>query len=113
MLCRLEDGKDPFENIDIEPVETETDMEAIVDIQMRRLVGQAAKAGITLECSDAALDEIARLGYDPVYGARPLKRAIQHLLLDPLSLEVLEGKFAEGDVIEGRVEDGELVFDIG
>jgi ATP-dependent Clp protease ATP-binding subunit ClpA len=55
----------------------------IVDIQMQRLVAQAEKAGITLECSDKALDEVARLGYDPVYGARPLKRVIQQQLQNP------------------------------
>lgn len=49
-------------------------------------------------------------GYDPVYGARPLKRAIQHHLLDPLSLEVLEGKFVDGDVIRAAMEGGQVVF---
>ncbi len=71
----------------------------IVDIQIQRLVKQAAKAGITLECTDGALDEIARLGYDPVYGARPLKRVIQQQLQNELARELLSGKFPEGSSV--------------
>jgi ATP-dependent Clp protease ATP-binding subunit ClpB len=79
----------------------------IVDIQMKRLVKQAAKAGITLECSEAALDEIARLGYDPIYGARPLKRVIQQQLQNELARELLSGKFAEGSIVRiDFVQDG-------
>ena len=79
----------------------------IVEIQVRRLVGQAAKAGITLECSEAAVDEIARLGYDPVYGARPLKRVIQQQLQNALARELLAGKFPEGStVMVDFVQDG-------
>ena len=83
----------------------------IVDIQVRRLVRQAAHAGITLECSDAALDEIARLGYDPAYGARPLKRVIQQQLQNQLARELLAGKFPEGSVVRiDFVQDG-FVFE--
>jgi ATP-dependent Clp protease ATP-binding subunit ClpB len=79
----------------------------IVDIQMKRLVKQAAKAGITLECSEAALDEIARLGYDPIYGARPLKRVIQQQLQNELARELLSGKFPEGSSVRiDFVQDG-------
>jgi ATP-dependent Clp protease ATP-binding subunit ClpB len=79
----------------------------IVDIQVRRLVKQAEKAGITLECTDAALEEIARLGYDPVYGARPLKRVIQQQLQNELARELLSGKFPEGSTVEvDFVQDG-------
>jgi ATP-dependent Clp protease ATP-binding subunit ClpB len=79
----------------------------IVDIQVQRLVQQAAKAGIGLECSDTALDEIARLGYDPVYGARPLKRVIQQQLQNELARELLAGKFPEGSrVLIDFVQDG-------
>jgi ATP-dependent Clp protease ATP-binding subunit ClpB len=79
----------------------------IVDIQVKRLVKQAEKAGITLECSDAALDEIARLGYDPVYGARPLKRVIQQQLQNELARELLSGKFSEGSTVRiDFVQDG-------
>jgi len=79
----------------------------IVDIQMKRLVKQAEKAGITLECTDGALDEIARLGYDPVYGARPLKRVIQQQLQNELARELLAGKFPEGSTVRiDFVQDG-------
>ncbi|MFM8953636.1 MAG: ATP-dependent Clp protease ATP-binding subunit, partial [Planctomycetaceae bacterium] len=74
----------------------------IVDIQVKRLVKQAEKAGIMLECTDAALEEIARLGYDPVYGARPLKRVIQQQLQNELARELLSGTFPEGST--GRVD---------
>ena len=84
----------------------------IVQIQMNRLVGQAAKAGITLECTEAALDEIARLGYDPIYGARPLKRVIQPQLQNELARELLSGKFPEGSrVTVDFVQDG-FVFNL-
>jgi ATP-dependent Clp protease ATP-binding subunit ClpB len=79
----------------------------IVDIQMKRLVKQAEKAGISLECTDGALDEIARLGYDPVYGARPLKRVIQQQLQNELARELLSGKFPEGSAVRiDFVQDG-------
>ena len=79
----------------------------IVDIQVKRLVRQAEKAGITLECSEAAIDEIARLGYDPAYGARPLKRVIQQQLQNELARELLAGKFPEGSAVRiDFVQDG-------
>ena len=79
----------------------------IVDIQVRRLVKQAEKAGIVLECTDAALEEIARLGYDAVYGARPLKRVIQQQLQNELARELLSGKFPEGSTVRvDFVQDG-------
>ena len=76
----------------------------IVQIQVSRLVSQAAKAGITLECTETALDEISRLGYDPVYGARPLKRVIQQQLQNQLARELLAGHFPEGSRV--RIEIG-------
>ena len=83
----------------------------IVDIQVKRLVKQAEKAGITLECTDNALDEIARLGYDPLYGARPLKRVIQQQLQNELARELLSGKFPEGSSVRiDFVQDG-FVFE--
>jgi ATP-dependent Clp protease ATP-binding subunit ClpB len=79
----------------------------IVQIQVNRLVGQAAKAGITLECTEAALDEVARLGYDPVYGGRPLKRVIQQQLQNALARELLSGAFTEGSTVRiDFVQDG-------
>jgi ATP-dependent Clp protease ATP-binding subunit ClpB len=86
----------------------------IVDIQVKRLVRQAEKAGITLECSEAAIDEIARLGYDPVYGARPLKRVIQQQLQNELARELLAGKFPEGSAVRiDFVQDGFTFTTVG
>ena len=79
----------------------------IVKIQVDRLLEQAAKAGITLDCTDGAIDEIARLGYDPVYGARPLKRVIQQQLQNELARELLGGQFPEGSRVRiDFVQDG-------
>ncbi|MEI6256356.1 MAG: ATP-dependent chaperone ClpB [Planctomycetota bacterium] len=79
----------------------------IVSLQIARLVEQAAKAGIVLQCSDGAIDEIARLGYDPVYGARPLKRVIQQQLQNELARELLGGTFPEGSHVRVEfVQDG-------
>lgn len=89
---------------------TEEDLRHIVRIQLQRVRQRLAGQGIGLELSDAELDFLAREGYDPVYGARPLKRTIQRLVLDPLSLEVLEGKFKEGDTVHGKLEGDRLVF---
>jgi ATP-dependent Clp protease ATP-binding subunit ClpB len=86
----------------------------IVEIQIGRLVSQAAKAGITLECSEAAIDEIARLGYDPVYGARPLKRVIQQQLQNELARELLAGEFPEGSRVRvDFVQDGFVFAKVG
>jgi len=63
-----------------------------------------------LELSDKARTYLAKEGYDPAYGARPLKRVIQHKILDPLSMEILDGKIHEGQTIRADVVAGELVF---
>jgi ATP-dependent Clp protease ATP-binding subunit ClpB len=88
----------------------EDELKQIVDIQLRRLVRRLENQKITLELSDAAKARIAREGYDPVYGARPLKRAIQKEILDPLSLEILEGRFHEGQTIRVDANNGSLEF---
>ena len=75
---------------------TEDDLKKIVEIQLGRLTKRLEQQKITLELSDSAKELIAREGYDPVYGARPLKRAIQKEILDPLSIDILEGKVREG-----------------
>ncbi len=90
---------------------TDEDLKKIVEIQLRRLTKRLEQQKIMLELTDAAKDRIAREGYDPVYGARPLKRAIQKEILDPLSLQILEGKFHEGQTIRVHERDGRLVFD--
>ena len=86
------------------------DLKRIVNIQLRRVHKRLAARGLKLELSDAAAELVAEHGYDPVYGARPLKRAIQHDILDPLSLAILEGRFPEGSTIHVDVHDGEIVF---
>ncbi|HEY3279766.1 MAG TPA: ATP-dependent chaperone ClpB [Gemmatimonadales bacterium] len=83
------------------------DIAKIVDIQMKRVERLVAERKITLELTPAAKQLIVAEGYDPVYGARPLKRAIQRLLQNPLALAVLEGKYGEGDRIRvDRAKDG-------
>ena len=71
----------------------------IVDIQLRRVKNLLADKGYRLDVSDEAREYIAEAGYDPSYGARPLKRAIQRELQDPLALKILAGEFDEGDTI--------------
>jgi ATP-dependent Clp protease ATP-binding subunit ClpB len=89
---------------------SEDDLKKIVEIQLRRLTKRLEQQKITLDLSDSAKELIAREGYDPVYGARPLKRAIQKEILDPLSLDILEGKFHEGQRIRVDSKDGALSF---
>jgi ATP-dependent Clp protease ATP-binding subunit ClpB len=89
---------------------TEEELKKIVEIQLKRLVKRLENQKITLELSDAAKALVATHGYDPVYGARPLKRAIQKYILDPLSMDILEGNFHEGQTIKVDVEDGLLKF---
>jgi len=86
------------------------DLTRIVDIQLARLVKRLAAQKLTLHLTDAAKRHLAREGYDPVYGARPLKRAIQRDLLDPLSLELLAGRFHEGQTVNADAPDGKIVF---
>ena len=86
------------------------DLDQIVKIQVARVVERLRKLNITLQLNDDAVRKLADDGYDPVYGARPLKRAIQHLVLDPLSLDMLDGKFKDGDTIEGVMEKGKIAF---
>ncbi len=88
----------------------EEELKQIVEIQLQRLIKRLGNQKISLELSDAAKALLAREGYDPVYGARPLKRAIQKEILDPLSMDILEGKFREGQTIGVDVKDGSLSF---
>ena len=89
----------------------EEELKQIVEIQLKRLVRRLESQKITLELSDAAKAFVAREGHDPVYGARPLKRAIQKSILDPLSMDILEGKFREGQTIRVDQRDGSLAFE--
>ncbi len=83
---------------------------AISRIQIGYLQNRLAERDIALEVSEAALDKLGEAGFDPVYGARPLKRAIQHQLENPLAQDILAGKIAAGDTVSADVEDGEIVF---
>jgi ATP-dependent Clp protease ATP-binding subunit ClpB len=84
---------------------------AIIDIQLVRLMKRLEERKIRVELTDAARDVLIEEGYDPVYGARPLKRTIQRRILDPLALRVLEGDFREGDAIRIDAVRGELKFE--
>jgi ATP-dependent Clp protease ATP-binding subunit ClpB len=87
-------------------------LSAIAKLQIHRVVSRLAKQNIQLALTDEAVRFIADQGYDPVYGARPLKRAIQRHLLDPLSLEILDGKFKEGDHITGELKGEKVAFSL-
>ncbi len=82
----------------------------IARLQLARLQQRLAERDMKLEVTEGALDIIAEAGYDPVYGARPLKRAIQHLLEEPLAMDILAGKFGPEDTIIADAEDGKIVF---
>jgi ATP-dependent Clp protease ATP-binding subunit ClpB len=90
---------------------TREQLAEIVELQLRRLRERLAERRIELEVSDAAKELLSEEGWDPAYGARPLKRAIQRLLENPLALRLLEGDFAEGDTVQVDVRDGEIVFE--
>jgi ATP-dependent Clp protease ATP-binding subunit ClpB len=83
----------------------------IVELQLARLRERLSERKLSLEVTDAAKELLAEEGWDPAYGARPLKRAIQRLVENPLARELLEGRFAEGDIVLVDVRDGELVFE--
>jgi ATP-dependent Clp protease ATP-binding subunit ClpB len=89
----------------------ESQLATIVEIQLRRLEKRLAQQQLALELDKSAKRFIAKEGYDPQFGARPLKRAIQEKLLDPLAMKVLAGEFKPGDRITVKAKDGELVFD--
>jgi ATP-dependent Clp protease ATP-binding subunit ClpB len=83
----------------------------IVEHQLTRLRERLAERRIELELTDAAKEALAEAGWDPTYGARPLKRAIQRLVENPLALRLLEGEFAEGDTVRVDAQGDELVFE--
>jgi len=91
---------------------TEADIEQIVDIQVRNLQKRLADRHLELEMTSAAKHSLAKKGFDPVYGARPLKRTIQREIQDKLALKLLEGQFKEGDrIIIDADSEGELTFE--
>ena len=86
------------------------DIGAIVDVQVGLLTERVRERGIEIVLTDDARTLLGNLGYDPTYGARPLKRVIQKQLVDRLALKLLEGEFGEGDTVEVGAADGELTF---
>jgi ATP-dependent Clp protease ATP-binding subunit ClpB len=89
----------------------EKNIASIARIQLNYLEKRVAQMEMKLEVSDAALMELAREGFDPLYGARPLKRAIQQQIENPLAKEILSGRFGPKDIIHVDVEDGRIVFE--
>jgi ATP-dependent Clp protease ATP-binding subunit ClpB len=87
------------------------DIGRIVELQVHQLVARVRERGIEIELTDDARALLANLGYDPTYGARPLKRVIQKQLVDKLALRILEGEFSEGDTVQVDAEGGELAFE--
>jgi ATP-dependent Clp protease ATP-binding subunit ClpB len=86
-------------------------MKAIIDIQVKGLLGRLAERKIRVELSDAARGALVTEGYDPAYGARPLKRTLQRRILDPLAMKVLEGEVKEGDTVRVDASGGTITFD--
>jgi ATP-dependent Clp protease ATP-binding subunit ClpB len=89
----------------------EEHIKSIARIQLAVLKGRLAKMDYALEVSDAALAELAKVGFDPVYGARPLKRAIQSEIENPLARAILEGRFAPQDTIAVDWRNGAMTFE--
>jgi ATP-dependent Clp protease ATP-binding subunit ClpB len=83
----------------------------IAELQLGRLRERLADRRLSLELTDAAKEVLAEAGWDPTYGARPLKRALQRLVENPLAARLLAGNFGEGDRIRVDAEDGELTFE--
>jgi ATP-dependent Clp protease ATP-binding subunit ClpB len=98
------------EVVEFEPL-TRDQLAEIVELQLERLHTRLADRGIHLELTDAAKETLAEAGWDPTYGARPLKRALQRMVENPLAMRLLEGVFADGDRIRVDAQNGELVFE--
>jgi ATP-dependent Clp protease ATP-binding subunit ClpB len=87
---------------------TREQIRTIVDLQVAMLEARLAERKLTLVVDDAARDLLGRLGYDPAFGARPLRRVVQRRLENPLALQILEGAFADGTTIAITADDQEL-----
>jgi len=90
---------------------SKADIGRIVELQVDQLVGRVSERGIEIALTEEARTLLGNLGYDPTYGARPLKRVIQKQLVDKLALKILEGEFKEGDVVQVDAAEGEIVFE--
>jgi ATP-dependent Clp protease ATP-binding subunit ClpB len=89
---------------------SEKDIESIARIQLKALEARLAKMDVRLEVAPSALAEVAKAGFDPVYGARPLKRAIQQEIENPLAKELLTGEFGPGDTVQVAAKGGRISF---
>jgi ATP-dependent Clp protease ATP-binding subunit ClpB len=98
------------EIVEFKPL-TREQLGEIVELQLARLRARLADRGIELELTDDAKQVVADAGWDPTYGARPLKRALQRMVENPLALRLLEGEFGDGDTVRVDAQDGELVFE--
>jgi ATP-dependent Clp protease ATP-binding subunit ClpB len=98
------------EIVEFKPL-TKEQLGEIVELQLERLRARLAERGIELELTDEAKHDLAEAGWDPTYGARPLKRAIQRMIENPLALRLLEGDFGEGDAVRVDAKDGQLFFE--
>jgi ATP-dependent Clp protease ATP-binding subunit ClpB len=98
------------EIVEFKPL-TKEQLGEIVELQLERLRARLAEPGIELELTDEAKHVLAEAGWDPTYGARPLKRAIQRMIENPLALRLLEGDFGEGDAVQVDAKDGQLFFE--
>jgi ATP-dependent Clp protease ATP-binding subunit ClpB len=83
----------------------------IADIQLELLRKRLVERELSLELDDDVMNKLANVGFDPVYGARPLKRAIQQLIENPLAQDILSGKFMPGAIIHGKLLGDKIVFD--
>jgi ATP-dependent Clp protease ATP-binding subunit ClpB len=90
---------------------TREQLAEIVELQLERLRTRLSARGLELELTEAAKEHLAEAGWDPTYGARPLKRALQRLVENPLALKLLEGEFEAGETVRVDARDGELVFE--
>lgn len=90
---------------------TQKDLEKIVDLQLEQLQARLLERDIKLEIDESAKKLLIKEGFDPVYGARPLKRAIQDLLVDELALQIIEGKIKEGQTVKAALRAGKINFD--
>lgn len=91
----------------------EKEIEQITSLQIKKVIKRLQEKGIALEISGEVEQKIAKEGFDPVYGARPIKRAIQDLILDELSLEIVEGKIKAGDKVSASLKEGKIRFTVG
>jgi len=89
---------------------TKSHIREIVNNEMKQVTGQLKVKGVTLEMSDAALDWLGEKGYDPVFGARPLRRVIQNEIEDRFSEALLEERFTEGDTVKVDIQNDEVVL---